>query len=114
MVAFILRESKTSNKHNKNTKCYFKQEIALNWLKSTSQAADQIFNIFETWWKLLYVQIVCSGICHSDLHQWENVVNHGSAGNIRFTDNPGYKFPFTPGHEIAGIVQSLGADVDEG
>ena len=32
----------------------------------------------------------------------------------QITEIPGYNFPITPGHEIAGVIYSLGDDVDEG
>ena len=28
----------------------------------------------------------------------------------KFTDNPNYNFPITPGHEIAGVVETLGSN----
>lgn len=60
--------------------------------------------------KGLIVKIKKSGVCHSDLNQWFNKINTGF-GQRKFTDNPNYKFPICPGHEISGVVESLGKDV---
>jgi len=61
--------------------------------------------------KGLILKTKFAGVCHSDLNQWFNKINTGS-GQRKFTDNPNYRFPICPGHEIAGIVESFGADVD--
>ncbi|CAK8696742.1 unnamed protein product [Clavelina lepadiformis] len=48
-----------------------------------------------------------SGICHSDLNQWRNYIDQGEFKK-HFTDNPNYVLPIVPGHEISGVVYSLG------
>nr|XP_002119381.1 uncharacterized protein LOC100184065 [Ciona intestinalis] len=57
------------------------------------------------------IKTLYSGICHSDINQWFNEINQGDK-KTHFTDNPKYKFPIVPGHEIAGVVHSLGSEVD--
>ncbi|MEC8483492.1 MAG: alcohol dehydrogenase catalytic domain-containing protein, partial [Pseudomonadota bacterium] len=46
------------------------------------------------------IEILYSGVCHSDLH----TVN-GDWGP--------QPYPLVPGHEIVGVVQSVGADVTQ-
>src|SRR5690348_15660748 len=53
------------------------------------------------------VKIVASGVCHSDIHLWEGGYE-GLGGELMKTTDRGVKYPLTPGHEIAGIVDSLG------
>jgi uncharacterized zinc-type alcohol dehydrogenase-like protein len=48
--------------------------------------------------KDVQIEILFSGICHSDIHQ-----ARGEWGNS--------KFPMVPGHEIVGRVQKVGAEV---
>jgi alcohol dehydrogenase len=49
----------------------------------------------------ILLQVKAAGVCRSDWHAWKghdgDVIEHG--------------LPFTPGHEIAGIVVAVGADV---
>ena len=49
------------------------------------------------------VKIQSSGVCHSDLHVWEGYYEGIGGQQIKTTDR-GVKYPLTPGHEIAGIV----------
>ena len=44
------------------------------------------------------VQVQACGVCHTDLHYREGAINDD--------------FPFLLGHEAAGIVESIGPDVD--
>ena len=56
------------------------------------------------------VRVKASGVCHSDIHLWEG----GYAGprdTFMRVEDRGVKFPLTPGHEIAGIVERIGDDV---
>lgn len=49
----------------------------------------------------VHIEILYSGICHSDLHQANN--DWGNA--------PDENFPMVPGHEIVGRVMAVGPDV---
>ncbi|KAI0979514.1 hypothetical protein GJ496_004599 [Pomphorhynchus laevis] len=46
------------------------------------------------------IEIICCGVCHTDLHQinndWNNTI-----------------YPLVPGHEIIGIIRLLGSNVNE-
>nr|XP_002122007.1 uncharacterized protein LOC100183208 [Ciona intestinalis] len=53
------------------------------------------------------VKLLYSGICHSDIHQIDNGFDVGSRFTC-LTDDPNYQFPIVPGHEMAGVVHSLG------
>ncbi|MFM9426560.1 L-idonate 5-dehydrogenase [Variovorax sp. GrIS 2.14] len=49
----------------------------------------------------LQVRVRCGGICGSDLHYYQ----HGGFGTIRL------KEPMVLGHEVAGVIEAVGADV---
>jgi D-arabinose 1-dehydrogenase-like Zn-dependent alcohol dehydrogenase len=53
------------------------------------------------------VKVHSSGVCHSDVHLWEGGYE-GPHGLFLKTTDRGVKYPLTPGHEIAGTVDSLG------
>src|SRR5919198_3479926 len=53
------------------------------------------------------VRVHSSGVCHSDIHLWEGGYQ-GPEGQILKTTDRGVKYPLTPGHEIAGVIDSLG------
>lgn len=53
------------------------------------------------------VKVQSSGVCHSDIHLWEGGYQ-GPNGQVLKTTDRGVKYPLTPGHEIAGIVDTLG------
>jgi alcohol dehydrogenase, propanol-preferring len=53
------------------------------------------------------VKVQSSGVCHSDIHLWEGGYE-GPHGLFLKTTDRGVNYPLTPGHEIAGIVDSLG------
>ena len=57
------------------------------------------------------VKIQSSGVCHSDIHLWEGGYE-GPQGQFLKTTDRGVKYPVTPGHEIAGIVDSLGEQTE--
>ena len=57
------------------------------------------------------IKIQSSGVCHSDVHVWEGYYE-GIGGQPLKTTDRGVKYPLTPGHEIAGIVDSLGDQVE--
>jgi propanol-preferring alcohol dehydrogenase len=58
------------------------------------------------------VKVVSCGICHSDIHLWEGGYQ-GPEGTFLKTTDRGVKYPLTPGHEIAGIVEDLGEEARE-
>jgi alcohol dehydrogenase, propanol-preferring len=56
------------------------------------------------------VRVERCGVCHSDLH-----LQHGYfalSGDKRLDVTAGRALPFTLGHEIAGAIESVGADAD--
>jgi alcohol dehydrogenase, propanol-preferring len=53
------------------------------------------------------IKVESSGVCHSDIHLWDGGYE-GLEGQFLKTTDRGVKYPLTPGHEIAGIVDSLG------
>ena len=55
------------------------------------------------------VKILSSGVCHSDIHLWEGGYE-GIGGQVIKTTDRGVKYPLTPGHEIAGFVESMGEE----
>ena len=57
------------------------------------------------------VKVHSSGVCHSDIHLWEGGYE-GPHGLFLKTTDRGVKYPLTPGHEIAGTIDSLGEQVD--
>jgi alcohol dehydrogenase, propanol-preferring len=57
------------------------------------------------------IKVQSTGVCHSDVHVWEGYYE-GIGGRPLKTTDRGVKYPLTPGHEIAGIVDSLGEQVE--
>ena len=57
------------------------------------------------------VKVHSSGVCHSDIHLWEGGYQ-GSEGQYLRTTDRGIRYPLTPGHEIAGIVDSFGEEAE--
>ena len=57
------------------------------------------------------VKVQSAGVCHSDVHVWEGYYE-GIDGQALKTTERGVKYPLTPGHEIAGIVESLGEQAE--
>jgi propanol-preferring alcohol dehydrogenase len=55
------------------------------------------------------IKVQSSGVCHSDIHLWEGGYE-GIEGQFLKTTDRGVKYPLTPGHEIAGIVDNLGEE----
>jgi propanol-preferring alcohol dehydrogenase len=55
------------------------------------------------------VKVQSSGVCHSDIHLWEGGYE-GPGGEFLKTTDRGVKYPLTPGHEIAGIVEGISDD----
>jgi propanol-preferring alcohol dehydrogenase len=58
------------------------------------------------------VKVQAAGVCHSDLHLWEGAYE-GLQGQVIKTTDRGIRYPLTPGHEIAGVIESIGEDVKE-
>ena len=58
------------------------------------------------------VRIERCGLCHSDLHIQDGYADLG--GGKKLDTTRGMTLPFTLGHEIAGVVEEVGPDVDEG
>lgn len=58
------------------------------------------------------VRIERCGLCHSDLHIQDGYADLGNGKKLDTTR--GMNLPFTLGHEIAGIVDEIGPDVDKG
>ena len=59
----------------------------------------------------ILVKVQASGVCHSDVHVWDGYYE-GIGGQPLKTTDRGVKYPLTPGHEIAGIVDNLGEQVE--
>ena len=57
------------------------------------------------------IKVQSAGVCHSDIHLWEGGYQ-GLAGQFMKTTDRGVKYPLTPGHEIAGIVDTMGEEVE--
>lgn len=53
-----------------------------------------------------------SGVCHSDVHLRTGYHDLGSAGRVPLVDR-GIAFPLVLGHEVVGVVEEVGSDVDE-
>jgi len=56
------------------------------------------------------VRIECCGVCHSDLHLQDGYFSLGS--DKKLDVSAGRTLPFTLGHEIAGVIESVGAEAD--
>lgn len=57
------------------------------------------------------IKVQSAGVCHSDIHLWEGGYD-GPAGSFMKTTDRGVKYPLTPGHEVAGIIDSIGEEVE--
>jgi propanol-preferring alcohol dehydrogenase len=57
------------------------------------------------------VKVQSSGVCHSDIHLWEGGYE-GPDGQFLKTTDRGVRYPLTPGHEVAGIVDRIGEEVE--
>ena len=57
------------------------------------------------------VKVQSAGVCHSYVHAWEGYYE-GIDGQKLTTTERGVKYPLTPGHEIAGTVESLGEQAE--
>jgi propanol-preferring alcohol dehydrogenase len=59
----------------------------------------------------MLVKVLSSGVCHSDNHLWEGGYD-GPGGQFLKTTDRGVKYPVTPGHEIAGKIESIGEEAE--
>src|SRR6202789_1548981 len=57
------------------------------------------------------VRIERCGLCHSDLHIQDGHADLG--GGKKLDTTRGMTLPFTLGHEIAGVVEEVGPEVDK-
>jgi propanol-preferring alcohol dehydrogenase len=57
------------------------------------------------------IKVQSTGVCHSDIHLWEGGYQ-GPAGQFMKATDRGVKYPLTPGHEVAGIVDTTGEEVE--
>ncbi|XP_013396816.1 uncharacterized protein LOC106163699 [Lingula anatina] len=60
--------------------------------------------------KGVVVKITYSGVCHSDVHIWEDEMDMGDGVKMKLTAGKFIKFPLAPGHEIAGIIEAVGSE----
>lgn len=58
------------------------------------------------------VKVRSSGVCHSDIHLWEGGYEGIEGQFLKATDR-GVTYPLTPGHEIAGMIESLGEEAEK-
>ena len=58
------------------------------------------------------VKVHSSGVCHSDIHLWEGGYEGIEGQFLKATDR-GVTYPLTPGHEIAGMIESLGEEAEK-
>ena len=59
----------------------------------------------------ILLEVICTGVCHSDLHIIEGQFDLGEEGVMRMADR-GMKLPRTLGHETVGRVSAVGPDAD--
>ena len=59
----------------------------------------------------ILIKVQSSAVCHSDVHVWEGWYE-GICGTTIKNCGQCVKYPLTPGHEIAGIVDSLGEQIE--
>src|SRR5271155_4548328 len=57
------------------------------------------------------VRIERCGVCHSDLHLQDGYFTLG--GDKKLDVSAGRPLPFTLGHEIAGVIESVGEDASD-
>ncbi|RNJ77508.1 MAG: zinc-binding alcohol dehydrogenase [Nitrosopumilus sp. D6] len=72
------------------------EPLAINESETPSPRGEQVL-----------IRVKSVGVCHSDLHLWEGGYDLGDGEFMKVTDR-GVKYPVTPGHEIAGIVEETG------
>jgi propanol-preferring alcohol dehydrogenase len=55
------------------------------------------------------IKVQSSGVCHSDIQLWDGGYL-GPGGQVLKATDRDIKYPLTPGHEVAGTIDSLGED----
>lgn len=78
-------------------------------IKPREQLEIQDLNIPTPKGSQVLVKVQSSGVCHSDIHLWQGGYEVAEGQFLKATER-GVKYPLTPGHEIAGIVEGLGED----
>ena len=78
-----------------------KEELQINEIEMPKPKGRQVI-----------IKVKSSGVCHSDIHVWQGGYE-GKDGKIMKVEDRGVKFPLTLGHEIAGVVESVGEDVSK-
>ncbi|MGI9509323.1 MAG: alcohol dehydrogenase, partial [Geminicoccaceae bacterium] len=58
------------------------------------------------------LRITAAGICHSDLHIQDGFFDLGQGDRVEFA-RLGAELPLTLGHEIAGVVEAIGPEVED-
>jgi D-arabinose 1-dehydrogenase-like Zn-dependent alcohol dehydrogenase len=58
------------------------------------------------------MKVRAAGVCHSDLHIWEGGYDLGAGKRLLLKDR-GIQLPLTMGHETAGEIVAVGADVTD-
>ena len=58
------------------------------------------------------LQVMASGVCHSDLHIWDGYYELGGGKRLQLLER-GIKLPLTMGHENVGKVVAVGPDAKE-
>ncbi len=60
------------------------------------------------------IKVQYAGVCHSDIHYYEGGYTLSENETLEFAARPGYGYPKVPGHEVSGIVHTLGGNVPPG
>eukprot|EP00058_Branchiostoma_floridae_P022773 XP_002608263.1 hypothetical protein BRAFLDRAFT_125079 [Branchiostoma floridae] len=61
-----------------------------------------------------YLHVVYAGMCHTDVHVWQDGFYLGEGKHFRYSERPGFTLPIIMGHETSGTVYSFGGDADPG
>jgi alcohol dehydrogenase, propanol-preferring len=77
-----------------------KQPLELLELKTPKPKGSQVL-----------VKVEAAGVCHSDIHLWEGGYE-GSEGQFLKTTDRGVSYLLTPGHEVAGSIESIGEETE--
>ena len=81
-------------------------------VKPNESLQIQDLDIPEAKGSQVIVKVRSSGVCHSDIHLWEGGYE-GIEGQFLKTSDRGVSYPLTPGHEIAGTIESLGEEAEK-